>query len=96
MTDSIGGHELALTIINDGAGYARRCSLARQATAKEHGRGAMAQLNAIAWVSVATDGARAYERQFGSYGASCFTAQDILAAAIELADYYAQHVAEMD
>ena len=91
---NIGAHELALAIINDGGGYERRCAIARRATAKENGRGGNAQTDALAWLSVALDGARKYERQFGSYGASCFTPSDILGAAIELCEYYAQHIAE--
>lgn len=88
MADSVGGHELALTIINTGAGYEHRRSLGRAMLLRDSGKGASAQCNAGAWLNLTLSGARAYERQFGNYGASCFTPQDILAAAIELADYY--------
>jgi hypothetical protein len=85
MADATQGRELALTIINTGEGYEDRCAIARVTR--------MPRLQATNWLSVAHRGARRYEREFP--GAK-FSAVDILACAAELADYYAQHVAETD
>ena len=86
-------HELALTIINDGEGYKKRCTIAFDARArKSAGR---ASLTAFRWYNVASEGAAEYERQFGTpTTASCFTAEDILLAAAELAEYYDNHIKE--
>jgi len=92
---SVKSAELALTITNAGKGYARRLGLAR--TARDQATNAGSQrMTAEAWTRVASDGARAWERQFGCYAASYFTALDILQAAAELAEYYAGHLAEID
>jgi hypothetical protein len=85
--------ELALTITSDGAGYQRRVELARMAISRRPGD---ARIAAGGWVRVAVDGARAWERQFGTYGETKFSTMDILRAAVELADYYATHLAEME
>src|SRR5215467_5246430 len=90
---SDGSHELALTIINDGKGYAQRTAFGRRAYEGKLSDFGVQNL-AHRWLQIATAGARAYERQFGSPGASCFTAADILGAAIEVADYYEQHARE--
>jgi hypothetical protein len=79
--------ELALTIINDGCGYADRCKAAREPT--PYGR-------ASAWARIAGSGARAYDREWANPGESLFGAGDILGAAMELDVYYAQHIAETD
>lgn len=89
---STGAHELALTIINDGTGYKERCNIARDLYERPTAAGT--QNAATMWVSVATRGARAYEKDFGSPGASSFTVTDILEAAAELAEYYEQHIKE--
>jgi len=88
---TIGSHELALTIINDGEGYEKRCAIARHGrTSKSAGR---ASFTAFRWYNVANEGAIKYERQFGTpTTASCFTAADILLAAAELAEYYDTHI----
>lgn len=92
MSQSIGAHELALTIINDGEGYKRRTALGQSTL---NGQNSLqARLTAKGWLTEAIVGAVKYERQFGSPGASCFEVQDILGAAIELADYYEQHARE--
>lgn len=88
-----GSHELALTIINDGAGYKKRCQIARDVL-KRNTFGATSYA-AYRWFNVASAGAGAYERQFGSPNASCFTVEDILLAAVELAEYYATHISEI-
>lgn len=93
MPENIGAHELALFIINTAAGYPRRCAVARDVLACPHFPVAP-RTAALEWAQIATRGARDYEREFGSPDASSFTAADILAAAAELADYYAAHVAE--
>jgi hypothetical protein len=90
---TIGSHELALTIINDGAGYKDRCKIARDIVEQQAGAAPIA-FTAQRWLDVAKAGARAYERQFGSHGVSCFAVGDILQAACELADYYDRHVRE--
>ena len=92
--ENIAGYELALTIINEGGLYARCQQVARDATRREQGHGAAAQCSALAWLSIALDGARRYERQFGSYGASCFADVDILAAAIEIAEHFHRELTE--
>jgi hypothetical protein len=43
---------------------------------------------------IAMNGAREYSREFGSGNAVIFNAATILAAAAELAEYYANHAAE--
>ena len=53
-------------------------------------------LTAHRWLDVAQAGAAAYERQFGSPDASCFSVEDILLAAVELAEYYERHIAESE
>ena len=82
---TIGSHELALTIINDGAGYAERCQIAKVGAMQCSAL--MAQISASHWLRVATEGARVYERQFGTPAtASSFTPEDIL---LQLrAEYY--------
>jgi hypothetical protein len=84
---TIGSHELALTIINDGKGYEERCDIAR---------GTSPSYKAYRWLRVAQAGAVAYQREFGSPGTPCFTGEDILLAAAELFEYYAEHIAECD
>jgi hypothetical protein len=86
-----GSHELALTIINDGDGYTERKHLAEY----PQDRGAQVRYVAQQWLHVASDGAKAYDKAFGTPNTSSFTVEDILLAAIELADYYAQHVKEL-
>ena len=94
MAQSDGAHELALTIINEGKTYHLRVQRAEHAL-RDPSPGAQ-RVAAKAWLEFAYQGARQYERDFGDPEgkASCFTAQDILGAAIELADYYEQHVKE--
>lgn len=81
-------HELALWVINTGEGYGDRCAAARQVTHPSY--------KAYRFKRFASDGASAYEREFGTPGEHVFTAEDILLAAAELAEYYARHVAEAD
>lgn len=88
-------HDLALTIINDGAGYANRCDLARKIRVAANNP-AYQRIFAAEWLQVAAKGAQIYERQFGSPNTAIFSAEDILSAALELAEYYAQHIAESD
>ena len=88
-------HELALTIINDGAGYPGRCELARKIRRTANNL-TYQRIFAAEWLQVATRGAQIYERQFGSPNASVFSAADILGAALELAEYYAVHTDEID
>lgn len=87
---SEGAHELAMTIINDGAGYQRRKTVGELMLDPIEPR-LMARQAARDWLNIALEGAREYEREFGSPGASSFTVTDILGAAIELADYYENH-----
>ncbi len=82
-------HELAITIINEGKNYDDRLKVARYVRAT---------FAATCWTRIAVDGARAYEREFGAlddYG-KVFTTEDILLCAVELAEYYAQHIKESD
>ena len=89
-------HELALTIINDGAQYRARANLAIREHFHKLGAPAYtARLCAAEWLTHAYNGATAYKRQFGSPKASCFTTKDIMQAALELRDYYERHVREM-
>lgn len=80
-------HELALWVINTGKGYDRRCHAARQANPT---------YAAHLFANFAMDGARLYEKEFGTPGERIFAAEDMLLAAAELAEYYARHVAETD
>lgn len=77
---------LALYIINTGELYERNCTAARLASRK-----ARAQM----FVCIACDGAERYERDFGDGNRRPFGDADVLMCAAELAEYYAQHVAEM-
>jgi hypothetical protein len=79
--------ELALTVINDGAGYLGRCGIARNPS--PHYR-------AGEWAAIATHAAMAFDREFSPAGGSHFTASDILQAAVELEAYYDAHVTEND
>lgn len=93
---NVGVHELALTIINDGAQYRARANLAiREHFHKSGSPAYTARLCAAEWLTHAYNGAAAYERQFGSPRASCFTTEDIMQAALELREYYERHVREM-
>lgn len=92
MQQSQGAHELALTIINDGPGYEIRATRGRMMLNDRSAE--TTRILAQTWLSAAIAGAKEYEKQFGSPGASCFEVQDILGAAIELADYYEQHARE--
>lgn len=83
MTDE--SHELALTIINDGDGYDHRCRIARLG---------VAPAIAIQFGHVARLGARKYLREFPP--SEVFSAVDILLAAVELCEYYEQHIKEID
>ncbi len=95
--ESIGGHELALTIINDGAQYRARVNLA----IVEHfgpslgGPAHTARRCASEWLTHAYTGAMQYERQFGTRDGSSFSSHDIIMTAGELAEYYERHVKEM-
>ena len=90
---TIGSHELALTIINDGEGYQHRKAIGESVTKR------FTALNVHAaardWVAITLAGARHYEKQFGDGpGTSCFTVGNILEAAVELAEYYERHAQE--
>lgn len=81
-------HELALCLINENTDrfpYQRRVDAAR--------KNRVGQLNSFCLM--ADHFARHYEREYGD-GTELFTAEDILLAAAEVAEYYARHVAEMD
>ncbi len=96
VAQNVGAHELALTIINDGAQYRARANLAiREHFHKSASPAYTARLCASEWLTHAYNGASAYERQYGSPGASCFTTEDIMQAALELREYYERHVREM-
>lgn len=90
-------HELALCIINDGDGsqcgysYMERTLAAARGT--EHAR-----VTAGQWVDMAKRMVRWYEREFGGPDdeGRIFSATDILLAAIEVAEYYQEHVKEID
>lgn len=87
---SIGGHELALCVINEGKGYEERKKSGETTLANPDAPRAMA----LRWLTITLDGVRAYEKSFGSPGASSFTVCDILDAASELAEYYENHARE--
>ena len=87
-----GAHELALTIINTGSGYALRSETGECGWNSDNP--AVKRVCAKIWIEIANDGAARYERDFGYRGASCFTVADILGAAQELAEYYEQHARE--
>lgn len=88
-------HELALFVINDGAGYRARCETARRMS-RDLSRIAAPSL-ALAWVEYARQGAHDYYAAFCTAGdPRCFTASDILAAAYELSVYYVDHIKEVD
>lgn len=92
---SIGSHELALTIINDGKGYPRR-KMAGELLLNPAEPRLMVRDMAREFLAIALDGAKEYERQFGSPGASCFSVADICEAAAELSEYYVNHACECD
>lgn len=92
---TIGSHELALTIINDGKGYPRRKKAGELLLRPAEPR-LMVRDMTREFIAIALEGAREYERQFGSPGASCFTVEDICLAAGELAEYYTQHAKECE
>lgn len=76
-------HELALTIINTGEGYEERCQLARQDSP------------ILLWLPIVAQAAVAYDREFRSKQ-PIFTPGDVRECAQELAEYYKEHVAELD
>lgn len=86
MTDK--SNELALCIINDGSSYEHRLHVARREQ----------RLQPVPWVLVCTDAARKYAREFHtqSHWSTVFTPEDILLCAAELANYYAEHIKEID
>jgi hypothetical protein len=84
-------NDLALTIINEGQGYALRCSIGERGLSSD---AAMQRSAAAAWAAIVLEGAKKYQAQFGEPGSVCFTARDILTAAGELADYYENHARE--
>lgn len=80
-------HELALTEINNGDRYDIQCSAARMSPSAAAGT----------FHSIASAAAREYEHEFPpSEGGRLLTAEDILLAAAELAEYYANHIRETD
>ena len=83
---TIASHELALYEINTGKRYDRRCRIARYP----------AHSAASCWLDIAKQAARDYERDFGTPGEGIFTCADLLECALELAAYYAEHMAERD
>ena len=104
MGDRTGARELALMAINEGgengADYRARCAIEWARTYEPGGTAeqltqAAERIAARRWLDVALNTARAYERRYGTRGTSSFTAADILAASLELAEYYARHLAEM-
>jgi hypothetical protein len=84
--------DLALTIINEGAGYDVRCKIGRDGAFSREP--VDQRYAAVSWTKIATDAARKYQLQFGEPGSVCFTARDILTAAGELAEYYENHARE--
>ncbi len=87
---TIASNDLALTIINDGKGYDDRCRTARLAAYPD----SRASNSARRWLDITITGACAYDKQFRSPGESSFSVEDLLLAAVELAEYYAQHITE--
>ena len=85
--------ELALTIINEGSTYRARCDLARLAAA-DLSAGIQRHI-AQEWLHRTAEAARKYDAQFRP-GEPGYMAREILAAALEIADYYAQHITEME
>lgn len=94
MDPTPASRHLALCIINDGNGgygttYRHRCDITRAKSTP----GILAER----WARTAATGARALERLFPpAEGGQSYSAADILLAAAELCDYYAQHVKEID
>ena len=94
LYSNVGAHELALNIINDGKTYQRRKELGRLGL-RSNLTGSTVRAHAQEWVTIARQGAFEYERAFGFLpNGSCFTALDILGAALELAQYYEEHARE--
>lgn len=58
-----GGHELALTIINDGAGYQRRKNAGKRMIHTAPISASVTQVTAGEWCDIAREGARQYEKQ---------------------------------
>ena len=86
-------HELALCIINDGDGsFCNRSYNERLKCARKHDTPALARQ----WLYMATGAAKEYKNQFGAPGDHIFTAEDTLLTALEVREYYLDHVQEID
>lgn len=79
---TVNADSLFLVMQNEGSHYARRCAAARKS----------ATIAAAEFASIACDAARKMRLQFGEI----YSAGDILRAAAMLADYHAEHAAELD
>lgn len=82
-------HELALTAINEGSDYQKRLEIARRDQT----------IQTVLWAGYATHAARGYMKDHGTPGdaiSSVFSTVDMLLAAAELAEYYEQHIQEVD
>ena len=98
MTRTVESHELALYIINSDTKalpYAERVNLARMS---EKWRDRVPAHTTLQWAGIAKRAATRYEREFGARDdvGKIFSAQDVLLAAAEVADYYERHVQEME
>ena len=82
---TIASHELALYEINTGSRYNRRCRIIGYPP--RHAAGCM--------LDIVNAAARDYQRDFGTPGTAIFSATDLLECAVELLEYYAEHVAEI-
>lgn len=80
--------DLALCIINDGATYPKRLELARQ----ERDGTELGYRIAAQWGRLVHLEAMKHHRYFDTPA----TASDALRAAVELRDYYADHIKEVD
>lgn len=88
IADNRAAHDLAQYIINTNSGampYEERCEAARGGLGLQ-----VAKFSRIAHV-----GAARYSSEFSEEDIT-FNAATVLLAAVELADYYGEHVAEMD
>lgn len=91
---SVESHELALTIINDGKGEFGSSYQERLATEKKH-----KLVKSRAWLNVAEKAARKYVGKFCENETkwwTVFSNADVLSCAGELAEYYSEHLKEIN
>lgn len=87
-------NDIALTVLSDGGGYQARVRTA-QMTAASPNRAMAHRSAAVFWVRAAGDCALANHRKFADPDSPAPNVASILAAAVYLADYYAQHITEV-